>query len=108
MGRSDRLGTSSCRGSWVWSWRNWSCGDWGDGSANNGTVSCYVSCDGGTRGAGGVCGGWEIEVVRGREIKVRWYVSTVQMSKRGIAIMQTGRSRQGVAWSHGPIGGCSE
>ena len=42
-------------------------------------------------------GGWEIDVVRGREIKVRWYVSTVQMSKRGIAIMQTGRSRQGVA-----------
>lgn len=22
--------------------------------------------------------------------------------------MQTGRSRQGVAWSHGPIGGCSD
>lgn len=40
--------------------------------------------------------GWEIDVVRGREIKVRWYVSTVQMSKRAIALMmQTGE--EGVA-----------
>jgi hypothetical protein len=80
MARSGTPDASSCRGSWVWNWRNRNCGERAEGSANNGTVSCSVDHDGGRvmlvvsvskKRGGGFQLDEKIEVVRGREIKVR-------------------------------------